>query len=127
MMVPTVTDVGPVQGRVEAWGPGVAHQVPDDAEDDAGQEDDESQPLYDGLPGPDPPIVQEEQAHSEARQGATEMTHEASPVVRVVQTDVDGEAHVMDSQQQDEGCSDDHRHRLLHNLNISPVTTKCKV
>ena len=48
------------------------------------------------------------------------MTHEASPVVRVVQTDVDGEAHVVDGQQQDEGCSDDNRHWLLHNLNISP-------
>ena len=127
MMVAAVTDVGLVQGRIEARDPGVAHQVPDDAEDDAGYEDDESQPLYDGLPGPDPPVVQEEQSHRQARQGSTEMTHEPRPVVWVIETDVDSEAHVMDSQQQDEGCPDDHRHGLLHNLNISPmlrVTTK---
>ena len=126
-MVPAVTDVGLVQGRVEAWDPGVAHQVPDDAEDDAGHEDDESQPLDDGLPGADPPVVQEEEAHSQPGQGSTEMTHEAGPVVLVVQPDVDSEAHVVDSQQQDEGCPDDHRHGLLHNLNISPVRTKCEI
>ena len=120
-MVPTLADAGLVQGRVEAGHPGVAHQVPDDAEDDAGHEDDESQPLDDGLPGADPPVVQEEEAHSQPGQGSTEMTHEAGPVVRVVQADVDSEAHVVDRQQEDEGGPDDHRHRLLHNLKISQV------
>ena len=50
------------------------------------------------------------------------MTHEASPVVRVVQTDVDGEAHVVDREQQDEDRPDDHRYRLLHNLQNTILT-----
>ena len=98
MMVPALTDARPVQRRVEAWCPGITHDVPDHTEDDACYEDDESQPLYDRLPGPDPPVVKEEQPHRETSQGSTEMTHEAGPVVRVVQADVDSEAHIVESQ-----------------------------
>ena len=99
MEVPALTDVRPVQGRVEARDPGVPQEVPDHAEGDACQEDDQRQPLYDGLPGPDSPVVQEEQSHRQPSQGPTEMAHEARPVVWVVQPDVDSEAHVMDCQQ----------------------------
>ena len=122
MEVPALTDVRPVQGRVEARDPGVPQEVPDHAEGDACQEDDQRQPLYDGLPGPDPPVIQEEQTHRQPCQGATEMAHEASPVFRVVQADVDGEAHVVDREQQDEDRPDDHRYRLLHNLQNTILT-----
>lgn len=96
-----------VKLRVKVGNPGVGHHVPHHGEDQREEEEDESGPLDDGLPGPDLPVVQDKQADSEASQGAAEVTHEAGPVLRVIEPHPDGEHHVMDGEQEDEGDADD--------------------
>ena len=52
-------------------------------------------------------VVEDKEADSEAGQGAAEVTHEPRPVVRVIEPHPDGEHHVVDSEQEDEGDADD--------------------
>ena len=87
--------------------PGVGHHIPHHSEDQGEEEEDERCPLDNWLPGPDLPIVEDKEADSEAGQGAAEVTHEARPVLRVIKPHPDGEHHVVDSQQEDEGDADD--------------------
>ena len=68
------------------------------------------------------PVVEEEQTHCQACQGATEMAHKTRSVVGVVEPHVDSEPHVMNCQQEDERGPYDHRYGLLDNLRISTHT-----
>ena len=67
-------------------------------------------------PRPHLSVVEDKEADGEAGQRAAEVTHEARPVLRVVEAHPDGEHHVVDGEQEDEGDSDDFGDGPLYHL-----------